>query len=219
MTDHQLRDFVINQLDWEPEVTSTEIGVSVYEGVVTLTGLVDTYSEKLAAEWAVKVVSGVRGIANDIQVRASSSTLTDEEITHIAVHTLETRVNVPEDKIVVIVKDGNLVLEGEVEWAYQKDSAEEAVRYLRGVRNVFNEIKIEPKISTIDIEGDLEGALARSSIFGKRQIRVEAHEGVVTLSGGVRSLREKANAERIAWSTPGVSQVINQLIVSRTTAK
>ncbi|MCI0338788.1 MAG: BON domain-containing protein [Acidobacteria bacterium] len=216
MTDHQLRDFVIKQLDWEPEVTSTEIGVSGYEGVVTLTGFVDTYAEKLAAERAVKLVSGVRGIANDIQVRASSSTLTDQDLTQIAVHALETRTNVPEDRIVVIVKDGNLVLEGEVEWAYQKESAEEAVKYLRGVRNVFNEIKIKPKISTIDIERDLEGALARSSIFGERQIRVEAHDGVVTLSGVVRSLREKADAERIAWSTPGVSQVFSQLIVSRT---
>jgi osmotically-inducible protein OsmY len=194
MTDHQLRNFVIKQLDWEPEVTSTEIGVSVYEGVVTLTGFVDTCAEKLAAERAVKLVSGVRGIANDIQVRASSSTLTDEEIAQITVHALETRVNIPEDKIMVIVKDGNLVLEGEVEWAYQKESAEEAVKYLRGVRNVFNEIKIKPKVSSIDIERGLEGALARISIFGEHQIRVEAHDGVVTLSGVVRSLRENAGS-------------------------
>src|SRR6266511_3927354 len=147
MTDHQLRDFVIKQLDWEPEATSTEIGVSVYE---------------------------------------------------------------------VVVKDGNLALEGEVEWAYQKEAAEEAVKYLHGVRNVFNEIEIKPTSSPIDIEHSIEGALARSSIFGERRIRIEARDGVVTLSGVVRSLREIADAERIAWSTPGVSQVISHLSVSHT---
>jgi osmotically-inducible protein OsmY len=216
MTDHQLRDFVIKQLDWEPEVTSTEIGVSVYEGVVTLTGFVDTYAEKLAAERAVKIVSGVRGIANDIQVRSNSTPLTDQDLTQIAIHALETRINVPEDKIKVIVKDGNLALEGEVEWAYQKEAAEEAVKYLHGVRNVFNEIKIKPTSSPIDIEHSIEGALARSSIFGERRIRVEVRDGVVTLSGVVRSLREIADAERIAWSSPGVSQVISHLSVSHT---
>ncbi len=216
MTDHQLRDFVIKQLDWEPEVTSTEIGVSVYEGVVTLTGFVDTYAEKLAAERAVKVVSGVRGIANDIQVRSNSTALTDQDLTQIAIHALETRINAPEDKIKVIVKDGDLALEGEVEWAYQKESAEEAVKYLHGVRNVLNEIKIKPTSSPIDIENSIEGALARSSIFGERRISVEVRDGVVTLSGVVRSLGEIADAERIAWSTPGVSHVISHLSVSHT---
>ena len=216
MTDHQLRDFVIKQLDWEPEATSTEIGVSVYEGVVTLTGFVDTYAEKLAAERAVKIVSGVRGIANDIQVMSNSTALTDQDLTQIAIHALETRINVLEDKIKVIVKDGNLALEGEVEWAYQKEAAEEAVKYLHGVRNVFNEIEIKPTSSPIDIEHSIEGALARSSIFGERRIRIEARDGVVTLSGVVRSLREIADAERIAWSTSGVSQVISHLSVSHT---
>src|SRR6266542_1373982 len=144
--DHQLRDAVMTQLNWEPEAPGADIGVSVSGGVVTLTGFVHTYSEKLAAQKAVTLVRGDRGIANDLVVRPFSQP-PDTDIVKTALHTLESDVRVPADKIIVTVNEGIVTLEGEVEWPHQKDAAEAALEHLLGVRGTLNEITVKPAVS------------------------------------------------------------------------
>jgi osmotically-inducible protein OsmY len=212
-TDHQLREAVMIQLDWEPEAPVTDIGVSVSEGVVTLTGFVNTYSEKLAAEKAVKLVRGVRGVANDLVVRPFSQP-TDTDIVKTALHTLESDVRVPADKVIVTVKEGSVTLEGEVEWPHQKDAAEAALEHLLGVRGILNEIRVKPAIPPTETKEKIVAALRRSALFGGDRIVVEAADGEVTLSGHVSSMIEREEAGRIARAAPGVAQVDNRLIVT-----
>jgi osmotically-inducible protein OsmY len=212
-TDHQLREAVMTQLDWEPEAPATDIGVSVSEGVVTLTGFVNTYSEKLAAEKAVKRARGVRGIANDLIVRPFSQP-TDTDIVKTALHTLESDVRVPADKVIVTVKEGSVTLEGEVEWPHQKDAAEAALEHLLGVRGILNEITVKPAVSPTEVKRKIVDALRRSALFGGERIVVEAADGNVTLSGHVSSMIEREEAERIARAAPGIERVDNRLIVT-----
>lgn len=212
MSEHQLRAAVMTQLDWEPEVIATEIGVGVSEGIITLTGFVDNYAEKLAAERTVSGVPGVRGIANDIQVRASQ--LTDTEIAKNAVHALESNVKVPADQLTVTVQDGLATLRGTVNWAFQKEAAAASIRDLLGIQEVFNEIEIEPAATPLEVEEEIAAALGRSTLFGEHRIQIEAEGAMVTLSGHVRSMAERAEAERIAWAAAGVTRVNNRLIVT-----
>lgn len=212
MAEHQLRAAVMAQLDWDPEVIATEIGVGVSEGIITLTGFVDTYAEKLAAERTVSSVRGVKGIANDIQVKASS--LTDTEIAKNAVHALESNVKVPADRLTVSVQEGLATLRGTVRWAYQKEAAAASIRNLLGIQEVFNEIEIEPVVTPLEVEEEIAAALGRSTFFGEHRIQIEAEGATVTLSGHVRSMTERAEAERIAWAAAGVASVNNRLIVT-----
>jgi osmotically-inducible protein OsmY len=212
-TDHQLREAVMTQLDWEPGAPSSDVGVSVSEGVVTLTGFVNTYSEKLAAEKAVKLVRGVRGIANDLVVRPFSQP-TDTDIVKTALHTLESDVRVPADKVIVTAKEGFVTLEGEVEWPHQKDAAEAALEHLLGVRGILNEITVKPVIPPAEIKEMIVAALTASALFGGDRIVVEAADGKVTLSGHVSSIIEREEAGRIARAAPGVARVDNRLIVT-----
>ena len=154
----ELRDRVEQQLDWEPEVTSTDIGVAADEGVVTLTGWVEAYTEKLAAERAAKKTFGVRAVANDIVVKPLSQ-VTDTDIAASALRVLEARSDVPNKKIKTIVKDGVVYLEGELEWKYQKNSAERAVAPLLGVKAVVNQIEIKPKATTSGVKEKIENHL------------------------------------------------------------
>lgn len=210
--DKDLRDRVEQQLDWEPEVTSTEIGVGTADGVVTLTGFVNTYAEKLAAERIAKRTYGVKAVANDIQVKPLFRK-TDTEIATNAVSALESRVDVPDEKIKLTVKDGWVTLEGNVEWYYQKNAAELAVKYLSGVKGVTDNIKVAPQVSTIEVKDKIEAALKRSAELDARRIRVESSDGKVTLSGNVHTWFEKDEAENAAWAAPGVTQVKNQIAV------
>lgn len=212
-TDHQLREAVMAQLDWEPEAPGAGIGVSVSEGVVTLTGFVNTYSEKLVAEKAVKLVRGVRGVANDLVVRPFSQP-TDTDIVKTALHTLESDVRVPADEVIVTVDEGIVTLEGEVEWPHQKDAAEAALEHLLGVRGILNEITVKPAIPPAEIKEMIVAALGRSALFGGDRVVVEVADGKVTLSGHVRSMIEREEAERIARAAPGVARVGNRLIVT-----
>jgi osmotically-inducible protein OsmY len=211
--DHQLREAVMTQLDWEPGAPGADIGVSVSEGVITLTGFVNTYSEKLAAEEAVKLVRGVRGIANDLVVRPFSQP-TDTDIVKTALHTLESDVRVPADMVIVTVKEGFVTLEGEVEWPHQKDAAEAALEHLLGVRGILNEITVKPAIPPTEIKEKIVAALGRSALFGGDRIVVEAADGKVTLSGHVSSMIEREEAGRIARAAPGIERVDNRLIVT-----
>jgi osmotically-inducible protein OsmY len=210
--DIDLRDRVERQLDWEPEVTSTNIGVGAGEGVITLTGFVNSYAEKLAAERIAKRTYGVRAVANDIQVKPMFKK-TDPEIASACLNALQARVDVPDEKIKVTVKDGWVTLEGKVDWYYQKNAAELAVKYLSGVRGVSDDIKVEPQVSTVEVKEKIEAALKRSAELDARRIRVEASDGKVTLSGNVHTWFEKDEAESAAWAAPGVTKVNNQIAV------
>ena len=210
--DIDLRDRVERQLDWEPEVTSTKIGVGAEEGVVTLTGFVDSYAEKLAAERIAKRTYGVRAVANDLQVKPLFKK-TDPEIASTCLNALEARVDVPDEKIKLTVNDSWVTLEGNVDWYYEKNAAELAVKYLSGVKGVTDNIKVAPEVSTIEVKDKIEAALKRSAELDARRIRVEALDGKVTLSGNVHTWFEKDEAEGAAWAAPGVTQVTNQIAV------
>lgn len=213
LPDTQIRQAVLRQLEWEPEVSHDQIGLGVTEGVITLSGQVDTYSEKIAAERTVKRVFGVKAIANDLQVKPPG-VRTDTEIAANAVRTLESHVSVPADQITVAVRDGWVTLEGSVDSIFQKEAAESAVQYLGGVRGIANQIAVLSKTSSAAVSEKIEEALRRNAEVEARRIKIETLNGVVTLSGTVDSWTEKEEAERAARSAPGVTKVENHIVIA-----
>ncbi|MFN0122146.1 MAG: BON domain-containing protein [Blastocatellia bacterium] len=211
--DEQLRESVMQELAWEPEVSIAEIGATVSEGIVTLTGYADTWMARHTAEQTALRVYGVRGVANEIRVKPFSQ-LTDTAIAKNAAHALETNVRVPAGQIRVIVSDGLLTLSGTVDRAWQKEAATAAVRTLLGVTGVSSEIEINPRPATATQREAIEAALGRNALLMGNRIFVETREGVVSLSGHARSWHERAEAERIAAAAPGVTAVENHILIA-----
>lgn len=202
----------MEELKWEPFLSACEIGVAVRNGIVTLSGLVDTYTKKIAAEKAAKRVAGVKAVAEDIQVRFSpGSGKTDAEIAEAVLNALKWHSAVQEEKIKIKVEDGHVRLEGEVEWQYQRDNARNTIANLTGVRSVINLITVKPKLSPADIHKEISAALHRSASIDAGKITVEIIGSKITLRGKVRSFAEKEDIERAAWSAPGVINVDSKL--------
>jgi osmotically-inducible protein OsmY len=210
--DTQLRERVLREIDWDPEITSTDIAVAVDDAVAALTGFVHSYAEKLAAERDAKRIYGVRGVANDIEVKPRFE-LSDPEIARNAVTALQTHVSVPDEQIKVTVKNRWITLDGDVEWQYQKAAAENAVKNLTGVKGVTNQIVIKTRVSPAQVKTRIEAALERNAELEARRITVDAVGSTVKLWGNVRSWFERQEAERAAWAAPGVSNVENFITV------
>ena len=213
-SDKQLQDDVLNQLDWEPSIDASQVGVTAQDGVVTLTGRVPRYIEKMEAERVTKLVSGVRGVANDMEIHLpGGSERNDTDIAKAALTALEWNVLVPHDKIQVTVRDGWIYLEGQVNWQYQRNAAGESLHSLMGVKGVTNQITLLPQVQPKDVRTKIEAAFRRSAEIDAGHVKVEVHDGTVILHGKVPSWTERKEAEQASWSAPGVRSVDNRLTV------
>jgi len=219
-TDSELQRDVMTELKWEPTIRAAEIGVAVKDGIVTLSGDVDTYSMKWAAEHAVRRVSGVKGVAEEIKVRLPDPyRRSDEDIARSATNVLAWNFWVPRDRVKVMVQNGWITLTGDVDWWYQKVHAEDAVRHMIGISGVTNRITIKPPAPTVkasEVKNGIENALKRNArlLRDADKIRVEISDSKVILRGTVGSWADYEEAEYAAYCAPGVSEVENKLAVT-----
>jgi VCBS repeat-containing protein len=213
-TDLQIQKDVMEELNWEPSLNASEIGVAVKNSVVTLSGKVDTFSKKLTAEKAAKRVAGVKAVAEEIQVGLPMGfAKTDAEIAEAVLIALQWHTSVQEEKVKIKVEEGNVTLEGEVEWEYQRASAKTAIEQLAGIRSITNLITVKPQITALDIRQKISSAFHRSANIDAGRIEVDVSDSKVILTGKVRSLAEKEDAETAAWAAPGITSVENNLEV------
>ena len=213
--DNEVRRDVEAELRWSPDLDEKDISVKVSGGVVALTGFVGHYYERCQAETATKRVAGVSGVANDIEVRSpSSGVIPDPEIAREAVAAIKMELPFAHEKIKVLVDQGEITLEGNVDWQYLRERAQSAVRRLKGTLGVVNLIKVTPPVSATDVKRKIEDAFRRSAQIDADHVTVEAHGAEVTLKGKVRSWAERDEAQRAAWSAPGVNLVRNDISVS-----
>jgi osmotically-inducible protein OsmY len=213
-TDRQIKQDILDELAYLPNIDETQIGVIVEDGVVTLTGFVDAFPKKVAAENAAKGVAGVKAVAEDIEVKYGDDyKKTDKEIAKTAVSALEWNATVPKEHVMVEVDSGYIFLTGRLPWAYQKKAAKRAVEHLLGVKGVINNIEITPMVAPVNIQEVIKNALERSADLEAKGIRVQVDGRVVQLKGRVRSHKEKELAEKVAYKAPGVSRVQNDIVV------
>ena len=213
-TDAEIKNDVLDELAWQPNIDETKIGVIVEDGVVTLNGVVDNYTKKVAAEKAVKAVKGVKAVALDIEVKYGTDyKKTDKEIAKAVVNALAWDTSVPEDKVAIKVEDGWVYLSGELKWFYQKDAAKKAVENLLGVKGVVNSIQIKQALEPFQIKDRITKAFERSADVNARNVTVAVDGHTVTLRGTVNSIAEKEEAQRAAYFAPGVYEVKNELKV------
>jgi osmotically-inducible protein OsmY len=216
-TDEQIQQDVMEEFKWDARIQPNEIGVTVNDGVVTLTGWVDNYGKKWTAERTAHRVNGVRAVANDIEVRLpSSAERTDTDIAAAATRALEWDAFVPIERLDVTVARGWVTVKGEVEWEYQRRSAERAVRRMSGVRGVTNLATVRPRLNAVvqELRQQIEDALVRNAETDAEQVNVDVEGDKVILRGTVRSWTEKQEAERVAWSAPGATSVDNRIAVT-----
>jgi len=214
-TDSEIERDVKAELGWNPDLKSTDIAISVKDGVVTLAGFVPRYIDKYEAEKAAKRVAGVLAVANDIEIRLPAvDERPDPEIAREVVTALKNQLPFSHERIKAVVRNGWVTLEGDVEWQYQRLTAERAVRPLKGVKGIINDIKIKPRVEPSDIKQKIQEALRRSAEVDANQITVETSGGEVILKGKVRSWVERDEAERVAWRAPGVTKVDDRIVVS-----
>jgi osmotically-inducible protein OsmY len=205
---------VQNAIKWEPLLHAAEIGVTAKDGVVTLTGNVDSYAKKIEAETASKKVIGVRALIENIEVKFPNSwSKSDAEVANEVLGALKSNWSVPKDKVTVMVENGWVTLEGELPWNYQKEAAKNAINFLSGFKGVSNNIKIKSESHDSIEKKDVENAIARSWSVDDSDIKVEVSGSTVTLTGTVDSWYQKEEASRIAWNTPGIWHVKNELEV------
>ena len=214
-TDAELQHDVMEELKWEPTIRAAEIGVGVTDGVVTLSGYVDSFYKKSAAERAAMRVFGVKAVAEELTVRLPGSLKrSDEDIARAVANVLEWNILVPHDRIKVQVEDGLVALSGEVDWWYQKNAAEDAVRKLVGVVSVSNHIAIKPAVKPQDVKDKIVSAFQRNALLDARRVTVEIRGSKVILRGSVRNWAEREQVEQAAWAAPGVSEVQSHIMFS-----
>lgn len=214
-TDFEIQKDVMDELKWEPSLYATEIGVAVKNGIVTLSGTVDSYSKKASAERAATKVSGVKAVAEDIEVKPFSSLKkNDTEIAQAVTNALKWNSSVNEEKVKVKVDDGWVTLEGDADWEFQRKSAKSCIENLTGVRGISNLIKLTPKVSMSEVKDKINKTFHRHADLDASHVNVITTGTKVILTGKVRSLVEKNDAEEAAWGAPGVTQVENNLEVN-----
>jgi osmotically-inducible protein OsmY len=212
--DLKLKHNVEAELEWDPEVDARKIAVAATEGVVTLSGHVRSYFEKWRAEKIAKRIHGAYAVANEIDVQLTDADRRDDTtVATSALDALDWTYSVPKGHVRVLVSQGLLTLEGDVEWQFQKRAAEDAVRGLRGVRSVTNEIVVKSRVQADDVKSKIEAALKRSAEVDSQRVLVQASDSSVTLSGKVRSWAEREDAVNAAWAAPGVTKVFDNLSI------
>jgi osmotically-inducible protein OsmY len=209
-TDEELQRDVLAELKWDAQVQPNEIGVSVKDGIATLTGWVDSYLKKWNAEEAAHRVAGVRAVVNDIEVKLATER-TDQDIAAAAVRAIEWDSFIPPGTVKITVSKGWVTLEGSVEWQYQREEAEREIRRLTGVKGITNLITVRPKASASELKRKIEQALVRSAQLDAEKIQVDVEGSKAILRGSVRSWAEKQEAEHAAWSAPGIMEVENRI--------
>ena len=211
-TDEEIQQDVLAELKWDARIRPNEIGVSVKDGIVSLTGWVDSYLKKWTAEDIAHRVSGVKAVANDLEVKLASER-TDPDIAESALRAIEWDAFVPSEKVQVTVSKGWVTLRGEVEWQYQREDAERVVRRLSGVKGVTNLITVKPRASASELKRKIEDALVRNAEVDANKITVEVQGSKAILKGTVRAWAEREEAERTAWSAPGITSVENRITI------
>jgi len=214
-SDNDIRTFVNDELQWQPGLSADDIAVSVKGGVVSLTGYVRSYAAKFDAERAVKRVAGVRGLANDLEVRIPDiDARPDPDIARDVVAAIALHMPFGAKGIHATVKSGWVTLEGELEWNFERQSVENAARPIKGVLGITNLISVKPRVDASDIKKKIEAAFARSAAVDSGRVKVAALGGAVTLTGDVDSWSERDEADRVAWLAPGVLTVEDRIVVT-----